>query len=162
MEGPSLVIATEELKPYFRRRIARATGQKTLPLAAIQGTSLQWARSWGKHLLLHFTRVDLRIHFLIFGSYRINDPREGRVPKLRLEFSNHDAIDFYSCAIKAMPKGFEKEYDHSIDLMSEEWDAKKALTAVRARPDAEVADVLMDQTIFAGLGAARRSADRTG
>lgn len=151
MEGPSLVIASEEFKPFLKRKIVAASGTAKLPFEKITGTSLVKTRSWGKHFLLFFTKTQVRIHFLMFGSYRINNPRENREPKLELDYGN-DTIYFYSCAIKEMPKGFEKEYDFSVDLMAEEWDAKKALQAVRGKPNAEVADLLMDQTIFSGLG----------
>lgn len=152
MEGPSLVIAVEELKPFLKKKVRKAEGTAKLPFKQITGTSLKRAQSWGKHLLLHFDDVRFRIHFLMFGSYRIDDPREGREPKLRLSYADGRQIDFYSCAIKEMPKGFERDYDFSIDLMSPEWDARQARAAVARKPEAEVADVLMDQAIFSGLG----------
>ncbi|UOF00609.1 DNA-formamidopyrimidine glycosylase family protein [Bdellovibrio reynosensis] len=151
MEGPSIVIACEELKPFLKKKIKKATGTAKIPLRAISGSTLKSARSWGKHLLLFFSDVNLRIHFLMFGSYRINNPRENRIPKLELDYGD-SKIYFYSCAIKEQPKGFEKNYDWSIDLMSPEWDSKKALKNVQANQDAQVCDVLMDQDIFAGLG----------
>jgi endonuclease VIII len=117
MEDPSLVIATEEFKPFLKRKILAASGTAKLPYSEITGTSLVKTRSWGKHFLLFFTKAQLRVHFLMFGSYRINDPREGREPKLELDYGD-DTIYFYSCAIKAMPKGFEKAYDFSVDLMA--------------------------------------------
>jgi endonuclease-8 len=151
MEGPSLVIACEELKPFLRKKITRASGTAKLPFKKISGTFLVRTKSWGKHLLLSFSDVNLRIHFLMFGSYRIDDPRENRVPKLKLDYGNHK-IYFYSCAIKELPPKFEKDYDWSIDLMSPQWNPKKALTAIQAKPDSMVCDLLMDQTIFSGLG----------
>jgi len=87
----------------------------------------------------------------MFGSYRIDDPRENRTPKLQLDYGNHQ-IYFYSCAIKSQPADFLKSYDWSVDLMSPKWDAKKARQMVRAQPQAEVCDLLMDQKIFSGLG----------
>ncbi|XGC80670.1 DNA-formamidopyrimidine glycosylase family protein [Bdellovibrio bacteriovorus] len=151
MEGPSIVIACEELKPFLKKKIKKATGTAKVPLRAISGSTLKSAQSWGKHLLLFFTDVNLRIHFLMFGSYRINNPRENRIPKLELDYGE-SKIYFYSCAIKEQPKGFEKNYDWSIDLMSPEWDGKKALKNVQEKQDAQICDVLMDQDIFAGLG----------
>ena len=151
MEGPSLVIATEEFKPFLKRKIRSAEGTAKLPFDEIEGTCLTKTRSWGKHFLLFFTKTQLRIHFLMFGSYRIDDPRPDREPKLLLDFGE-STIYFYSCAIKAMPKGFEKDYDWSTDLMSEEWDPKAALAKIKEEPKAMVCDVLMDQEIFSGLG----------
>jgi endonuclease-8 len=61
-------------------------------------------------------------------------------------------IYFYSCAIKELEPGWEKEYDWGIDLMSPRWKPARALKALRERPEAQVADILMAQTVFAGLG----------
>ena len=40
-----------------------------------------------------------KTHFLMFGSYRINDPRIGRLPRLELTFKN-GIVFFYACSIK--------------------------------------------------------------
>lgn len=151
MEGPSLVIACEELKPFLKKKIVAAKGSAKLPMTKLQGQRLLEAKSWGKHLLLSFSKTCLKIHFLMFGSYRIDDPRENRIPKLQLSFGNQ-RIYFYSCAIKEMPKGFEKDYDWSLDLMSDQWAPKQAFKNVAKKPEAEICDVLMDQNIFSGLG----------
>lgn len=36
--------------------------------------------------------------------------------------------------------------------MSSRWDSKKALKALKIRQEEEIADVLLDQTIFSGVG----------
>ncbi len=151
MEGPSLVIACEEFKPYLKKKIKEASGSANLEFDAITGAELKKAESWGKHLLLTFSKFTLRIHFLMFGSYRINNPRENRIPKLQLDYGD-DQIYFYSCAIKELPKHWRKEYDWSLDLMSSEWSPAQALKKIKAKPTKQVADLLMDQNIFSGLG----------
>jgi endonuclease-8 len=151
MEGPSIVIACEELAPFFKREITLARGTARLPLTQLKGSRLLKAKSWGKHLWLEFSSLSLRIHFLMFGSYRINNPRENRTPKLELKIGD-DRIYFYSCAIKVQTQSFKETYDTSRDLMSPNWDVQQARAAVRARSESEVCDVLMDQDIFAGLG----------
>ncbi|RYZ79312.1 MAG: endonuclease [Proteobacteria bacterium] len=100
--------------------------------------------------MLVFNNSSLRIHFLMFGSYRINDTRD-REPKLRLVFGD-DKVEFYSCAIKTITAKELKEYDWSIDLMSDAWDEKQVVKLFRKKPDAMVCDVLMDQAVFPGLG----------
>jgi endonuclease VIII len=151
VEGPSLVIACEELNLFKKKKIINADGSAAIPFSRLKGSFLQNAQSWGKHLLLSFTHLHLRIHFLMFGSYRINKPRPNRIPKLRLDYGDQQ-IFFYSCAIKELETNFKTQYDWSIDLMSSKWDAKKALKAIRAKPKSLVCDLLMDQTIFSGLG----------
>lgn len=151
MEGPSLVIACEEIKPLLKKRIQDATGSANLPFKDIKRGSLILADHWGKHLLLFFTHTQMRIHFLMFGSYRIDNPRPQRIPKLQLRIDGH-TVYFYSCAIKVQAKGFEKLYDFSIDLMSPKWDGRQAQQRVKSKPAAKICDVLMDQNVFAGLG----------
>ena len=43
-------------------------------------------------------------------------------------------------------------YDFALDTLSPEWNPVRALRAARGHPDAEIADVLLDQGIFAGVG----------
>jgi endonuclease VIII len=150
MEGPSIVIACEELAPFLRRKIDSASGS-ALFASELKGRRLKQCFSWGKHLVLVGNNFSLRIHFLMFGSYRINDPRVNRFPKLELKIGA-DKIFFYSCAIKKIPGDIRHTYDSSIDLMSKKWSGTKARHAIARHPKAEVADILMDQTIFAGFG----------
>ena len=151
MEGPSIVIATEEFAPYFGKPLKKVSGTATIPMAQIKKRRLTEARSWGKHLILIFGDLKLRIHFLMFGSYRINDPRENRIPKLEIQIGA-DTLYFYSCAIKVLEGELDDLYDWSIDVMSPEWDPKQAITALKAKPKSMICDVLMDQTIFSGIG----------
>jgi endonuclease-8 len=150
MEGPSLVILKEELQPFVRKRVTRLTGQKQKEFRELKGTVLRGVRSWGKHLLLFFPNEVLRVHFLMFGSYRINDTRE-RPPRLSFKFGKSE-VNLYSCAIKKLEAGVLKTYDWTVDIMSPEFDEAKAVKAIRARPKSQVCDILMDQTIFAGVG----------
>jgi endonuclease-8 len=151
MEGPSLVIACEEFEKFKNQKVSKALGTAIIPFSKIKGKKFKTARSWGKHFILVFENVTLRIHFLMFGSYRINSERENRIPKMTLVFKD-DFIHFYSCAIKVLEEDLEDLYDWSIDLMSPQWKPLKALKKIQAQPQKMVCDVLMDQTIFAGLG----------
>jgi endonuclease VIII len=151
MEGPSLVIATEEFAPYFGLKVNSAEGTAKLPFSKIKGQKLVNARSWGKHFILVFEKTTLRIHFLMFGSYRINNPRENRIPKMELRFGK-DRVYFYSCAIKILEEDVDDLYDWSVDTMSDEWSTPKALKKVQSHPEAMVCDILMDQTVFSGVG----------
>lgn len=150
MEGPSLVIATEEFAKFEGERVREMEGTAKVP--PLKRKRFLGARSWGKHFLLMFEgEIVLRIHFLMFGSYRIDKPRENRVPKLALEFPS-GTVYFYSCAIKQLEEPIEDLYDWTIDTMSPKWSSAKATRKLKAKPSAQVCDVLMDQEIFAGVG----------
>jgi endonuclease-8 len=74
------------------------------------------------------------------------------VPRLRLIFENGE-IDLYSCSLKYIEsKKAKEEYDFSISIMSPKWDGNKALKQVKSAPESEIADLLLDQSIFAGVG----------
>jgi endonuclease-8 len=151
MEGPSLVIAKEELAPFRRKEILKVSATDKSLERKLRGARFIGAESWGKHLILRFSTVNLRIHFLLFGSYRIDHPRPHRWPKLQLRFSDHQVF-FYSCSIKELPRKWRPLYDWSTDLMSPKWDAKKALKQLIQKENTQVADALLDQSIFSGLG----------
>ncbi|HEU4536670.1 MAG TPA: DNA-formamidopyrimidine glycosylase family protein, partial [Polyangiaceae bacterium] len=143
MEGPSLVILTEELAPFVGRRVVTATGNANLDFARLRRKTLRAATSWGKHLLLEFDDAIVRIHFLMFGSYRI-DERRDREPRLALTFAKGE-VNFYTCAARLLGEGERERYDWSIDVMSPAWDAAAARRRVRGRAGELVCDALMDQ-----------------
>jgi endonuclease-8 len=140
----------EDLAPLLGRKVVQASG--VYPQApALVGQTLRDAKSWGKHALLFFDDGALRIHFLLFGSYLINKEKEGRVPKLQLQFAE-GTVNFHACAIRSVSEQEIQAYDWSVDLMSDAWDAKKVEEMLMAQGSRPVCDVLMDQDIFAGLG----------
>jgi endonuclease-8 len=82
MEGPSLVILSEELNGFVGKTITDVTGNSKQDIERINGRKIEEIKSWGKHLLILFGDFTVRIHFLMFGSYRINEQKENRIPHL--------------------------------------------------------------------------------
>jgi endonuclease-8 len=156
MEGPSLVIATEEFRPFCGLKIRKAEGNtKIIDFQEIQGKELRNVRSWGKHFLMFIDDFTIKIHFLLFGSYRIDDPRENRIPRLLLTFKGRHKIFFYSCSIQKLnytEENIGEIYDWSTDTMSDQWEPKQALRSLQAESKEMVCDVLLDQNIFTGVG----------
>jgi endonuclease-8 len=152
MEGPSLVIATIEMQNIVKEKVLHASGNSHIvPFEKLYKSQLLEVKSWGKHLLLRFSNCILKIHFLMYGSYRIDDEKEGRSPRLQLKMQTHD-LYFYSCSIKELTNEEYASYDWSGDVMSESWDPDKAVKKVLTKKNEMVCDVLMDQNIFAGVG----------
>lgn len=161
MEGPSLYLAAQQLAPFKGKTVLRATGSAQVGHERLVGQPVKDIFSWGKHLVYQFPSFAIRIHFLMFGSFdatvagdsvtgRVK--RKPRIPKLTLTFPNGH-VDNYLCAIRLIESAQAKRaYDFSIDLMSKQWDPKKAIQTLASHPKTEVADLLLDQTIFAGLG----------
>jgi endonuclease-8 len=150
-EGPSIVILKEETVQFKGKKVLEVSGNtKQLELEDIEGKKLIDIKSWGKHYLLAFSGFSLRIHFMLFGSYRVNETKE-TAPRLHLRFSNGE-LNFYSCSIKRIDEPLDKVYDWSADVMNDNWDAKKAIEKLKKHPDMLVCDALLDQNIFSGVG----------
>jgi len=151
-EGPSIYLFREELMQFAGRKVTAAAGNvKTFDPGMLKGKKLQEIKTWGKHLLLCFEHVTLRIHFLMFGTYAINDPKDKPV-RLELSFGRGKTVYFYNTAIKTIGEPLDEVYDWSADVMNESWDSKAALKKLRKMPDELVCDALLDQDIFSGVG----------
>lgn len=149
-EGPSMVIAREEMSLAIGQKVIRVSGNSKLPIKSLKNQILEDIGMWGKHFLLFFTDCTVKIHFLLWGSYRVNEPKDQK-PRLELYFKNI-RLYFYSCAVSFLENPAEEIYDWSADVMSISWDSKKALEKVKKYPNEMVCDILMDQAIFSGVG----------
>ncbi|MGA6099466.1 DNA-formamidopyrimidine glycosylase family protein [Stutzerimonas marianensis] len=149
-EGPSIVILREEVAGFAGQRIERAEGSAGLDKARLVGQTVRSFRSWGKHFLIELDEVSLRIHLLLFGSYRINE-RKDTVPRLSLGFANGE-LNFYGCSVQFIEGSLDEAYDWSADVMSDAWDSRATLKKLRARPRLLACDALLDQTLFSGSG----------
>lgn len=151
-EGPSIVILKEAVASLHLegQQIRAVTGNSKIDQQALSGQTVLSFRSWGKHFLICFKARTLRIHFLLFGTYRINERKPSPV-RLSLQFAN-DELNFYACSIKLFDKPVDEIYDWSVDIMSEEWDARKALEKLKKHPHMLCCDALLDQDLFSGSG----------
>jgi endonuclease-8 len=150
-EGPSIVILKELLLPYKGKVIQSAEGSATIDFDRLEGKKILQFRSWGKHTLICFKDVYIRIHLLMFGSYRINERRENMIPKLRLVMKGVE-LNFYTCQVKLIEGKADEDYDWEADIMADEWNAAAALKKIQALETPKVCDVLLDQEIFSGSG----------
>lgn len=151
-EGPSIVLLREESSKFTGKKILTVSGNtKTIPQERLLNKKIIAFKSWGKHFLICFNGFTVRIHFLLFGSYRVDEPKEGRDPRLYLRFGNGE-IYFYTCSVKILEGDINEHYDWSSDVLNDEWDEKKAKAKVKEVPDAMICDTLLNQNIFAGVG----------
>jgi endonuclease-8 len=150
-EGPSIVILKEEARRLVGRRILAVEGNTTtIDKARLVGQRIVAVRSWGKHFLIELPTFSVRIHLLMFGSYRI-DGRKEAPPRLRLVFRDGE-FNVYTCSVRFIEGPLDAAYDWRADVMSDGWDAALARRKLRAMPDALVSDALLDQDVFAGVG----------
>lgn len=150
-EGPSIVILSELLAPFEGRKVLAVEGNAKADIQRAKEKTLEYCLSWGKHTLLCFDDFYLRIHFLMFGTYRINERKE-TAPRLSLQFSDGE-INFYTCSVQLYEGTPLAVYDWSSDLMSQQWNAQAALEKLQQLPaSALICDALLNQEIFSGSG----------
>jgi endonuclease-8 len=142
----------EESARFVGQTVAHAEGNARLfDIPSLAGQPILAMRTWGKHFLIQMPNITLRIHFLLFGNYRINE-RKVTPPRLSLGFEDGSELNFYACAIRPVEADLDALYDWSADVMSPLWDAAKARKKLRARPELLACDALLDQDIFSGVG----------
>lgn len=161
MEGPSLYLAAEWLTPFIGKTISSIKGNTKIGKERLLGKDVLDIFSWGKHLIFQFDDFAFRVHFMLYGSFEAtiknkkvtgDYTKKNVAPRLVLYFDLGEII-FYSCSIKYLETSQAHTlYDYSTDIMSTKWDPQKALDTLKNYQDEEIADVLLDQSIFSGVG----------
>jgi endonuclease-8 len=149
-EGPSIKILQEEVQFFTGLKPVTCGGNAKIDMSRFQKKPIRQFKSWGKHLLICYDSFFLRIHLLLFGSYRINEKRD-MPPRLFYTFKKGE-LNFYNCSVKLIDGSPEEVYDWEIDTLSDSWNPHKALLAVKDRGHEMVCDLLLDQQVFAGSG----------
>ena len=103
-EGPSIVILKHEAAKFAGKIVRHVSGNSRQDLQRMQGRRVRAICSWGKHFLIAFDGFAMRVHFLLFGRYRIDEEKVDRsgkpsVPRMRLEFDN-GVLNLYACSLR--------------------------------------------------------------
>jgi len=149
-EGPSIVILREAAAKFRGKTVRRALGNSSLDLTRMEGRRVIALRSWGKHFLIEFSGFSLRVHMLMFGSYRI-DERKPSPPRVSLQFDNGE-LNIYASSLKYIEGKLDETYDWRTDVMNDAWDPRLARRRLKQQPDTLICDALLDQELFAGVG----------
>ena len=149
-EGPSIVILKEAVQSFVGQRVIGVSGNTKIAKERIDGKKIVDFKSWGKHFLICFPKFSVRIHFMLFGSYRINEEKE-TPPRLSLIFKK-GVLNFYACSIQIIDEPLDSVYDWTADVMNDGWSTAKAKRKLKLAPKMLVCDALLDQQIFAGVG----------
>jgi len=149
-EGPSIVILKEKISYLKHKVVSEASGYGKINMDDLSHKKIQDFKSWGKHFFICFSDFTIRIHFGLFGSYQFHEPKKVN-PKLALHFNNDD-VYFYVCTVERLDGPLEEKYDFTADVMSDEWDGRKALKKLAGLGKQQIADVLLDQDVFSGVG----------
>ncbi|BCS90840.1 MAG: formamidopyrimidine-DNA glycosylase [Candidatus Micrarchaeota archaeon] len=149
MEGPGVKVIAERLSMLKGSIIEEAGGNtKKIDIDKLRGRYISSVSSYGKNLLVKVDGLGyLRIHFLMYGSYSI-DNRTKPDKALRLYIKTDKAsVYFYNCSVSLLSK--IKRYGQ--DVLSKRYSYKKALESIKDK-DAYICDLLLDQRLFPGIG----------
>jgi endonuclease-8 len=151
-EGPSIAILKEIIFPFKGKKILSAKGNTKIEKDLLVNKKIIDFRSWGKQFFICLKGLTVRIHFLMFGSYSVNEQtKQDKSLRLGLIFDK-GAIYFYTCSVKLLNGDLDKLYDWEADVLSDRWNASKARKKLKAMPDTTVCDALLDQQVFSGVG----------
>ena len=160
VEGPSIHLAAEQLRPFVGRRVLEVSGNSKIGIERFRRKTVRDIFAWGKHLVFQFDTFALRVHFMLWGTFAATvngnsvtgDYRRSGPPRLVFTFTNGE-ITIWSASLRFLETSRARDdYDFSVDTLSPTWDPRRALREMRKHREAEVADVLLDQGIFAGVG----------
>lgn len=156
MEGPSIVIISEELEDFLGKKVFKVSGNTKDAKEELIGRKLTKIDTWGKTLFLTFSKknysdIVTRTHFMMFGSYRINEPRENRIPRIEFVFRN-GCVYFYSCSFKFVTQSVLDSIDRRVDVLSPDWDEDYVLQLLKNHKNRYLCDLFLDQSLFAGAG----------
>jgi endonuclease-8 len=115
----------------------------------------------GKHMLTRLAGgLTLHTHFAMTGTWRIFAPGArwsgGKPHEIRLVLANDHAtaVGYRLPVINLLPTNREAEVVGHLgpDLLGPDWDEIEALRRLRAAPDREIGQALLDQRNLAGIG----------
>lgn len=150
-EGPSIVILKELVQPFKGQTVEKASNNNNkLVTDILTNQKITDFKTWGKSFFICFKKFSIRIHFGLFGSYRINE-HTAKPPRLHLQLDDGE-LNFYACTLELIEQPLDDLYDWTADVMNPKWSAAKAITKMTAEPQMKICDALMDQQIFSGVG----------
>ena len=151
-EGPSIILMKESLQKFVGKKVIKADGNAKFEKDPLEGKTLLEIRTFGKQTYLVFDEISVRIHLLMFGSYSVDEQtKPDQSLRLSLQFKM-GSMYFYTCSVKLIETKDLEKIDWEADVLSDEWDPKKAEKKLKSNPEMMVCDALMNQDIFSGVG----------
>jgi endonuclease-8 len=151
MEGPSIHNLVEDLEPLREQTIEEVRGNAKQPLAELEGRTITRLEPVKKRVVVGDESAAAAVHFLMYGSHRWNERRSDQEVRLGLTCTE-DEWNTYNTSVKIwVGDELDANLDPTGDVLRDEWDDERAWGALEERED-PVADVLLDQEIFGGVG----------
>jgi endonuclease-8 len=156
-EGDSLHRAAQRLQVLVGERVEVETPH---PRAAVKGLAerldgrrLERVEAAGKNLLLHFEGgLVLRSHLRMKGRWRVERRGSERVgkPWLVLRGAEQEAVLWNAAVLELV--GARGAPRLGPDILGEPPDYETMLARLRADPEREIGDALLDQRLVSGIG----------
>src|SRR5688572_8368665 len=121
--------------------------------APLAGRTIERVVSEGKHLIMYFSGdLHLRTHMRMHGTWHIYKPGE----RWRIRYSDMRIVigtdAWVAVAFNVPVAEFNDVVEIGPDLLGETFDFDEAMKHIRERPEEEIADVLLNQRVVAGIG----------
>ncbi|HEX9493067.1 MAG TPA: DNA-formamidopyrimidine glycosylase family protein [Thermoanaerobaculia bacterium] len=120
---------------------------------SIRGRTIERVRSSGKHLIIEFSDgLLLRTHLRMNGSwhlYRSGERWRRSRDDMRIVIATED---FEAVGFNIPVAEFGEPPSHGPDLLADSFDAGEAIRRIRENSASEIANVLLDQRVLAGIG----------
>jgi endonuclease-8 len=161
-EGDTVHLAAARLDRALSAQVLTQTDFRVprFATADLSGARVEEVVARGKHLLFRFsTGMTLHTHFKMEGAWHLYRPGErwrGPGFQVRAVLTTEEwvAVGFRLGICELI----ETELEHTIvghlgpDVLGPDWDPEEAVRRMDKHPDRPIGDVLIDQTVIAGLG----------
>src|SRR5690242_3350858 len=97
-EGPSIVILKGSVQEFKGKKLISISGNTKVDFSSLVNQKITDFKSFGKNFFICFKNASIKIHLMLFGSYRVNERKETS-PRLSLEFAKGE-LNFYACSVK--------------------------------------------------------------
>lgn len=150
-EGPTIKFLSEKIQNYAGKTVTETSGYGDMDKSTLQNIKLEAIETFGKNLIFVFKDFFVTAHFGLFGSMLVNERKKVNA-SFALHFSGEE-INFYVTRTKLYDGKVEDFFNFKTDILKPEFDQKYILkTLLSDFKDKMIGDVLMDQSIFTGVG----------
>ena len=150
-EGPSILFLKNKIQRYKGKTVSEASGYNEMDKSKIANNKLLDIETYGKNLLFVFKDFFIGVHLGLFGSMLVNKRK-----KVNASFALHfgdSEINFYVAKTKLYEGKPSDIFNFKTDILKKEFDPEFILEELKTKHDNEmIGDVLMDQSLFAGVG----------
>jgi DNA-formamidopyrimidine glycosylase len=128
----------------------------------LPGQQITQITTHGKHLLIHLSGgMTIHCHALMYGYWQFGKPgmtleRTERNVRLRLRTANHEAVFYNGPVVELLTEeelmAHERLSALGPDLLHDDFDRDEAWRRAQSYPDRPIGDLILDQTVMAGVG----------